>query len=101
MLTLVSTEHDDDAIARTYACDVVVACAGDSIWSNTQNKQVRITGIYVREEDDYKIVNVTHDATWDIYTDTGFEQAVSKLLGYDVEFTEQGMQEDNLASMEA
>jgi len=44
---------------------------------------------------------VTHDADWEIYTDTGFEAAISTALGFDVSFTEQGMQDDNFASMEA
>ena len=47
------------------------------------------------------MIDVAHDTTWDIYTDSGFESAISKVLGYDVTFTEQGMQQDNYASMEA
>jgi beta-lactamase class D len=47
------------------------------------------------------MVNVEHNSTWDIYTDTGFESAISAALGFAVTFTEQGMQEDELASMEA
>jgi len=43
---------------------------------------------------------VEHDATWNIYTDSGFENAISKTLNMDVSFTEQGMQDDELASME-
>jgi hypothetical protein len=35
-----------------------------------------------------------------MYTDTGMEAAVSGLLGTEVMFTEQGMQENNMASME-
>ena len=42
-----------------------------------------------------------HDSTWDIYTDYGFAAAISKALGYEVRFTEQGMQDDYCASMEA
>ena len=34
------------------------------------------------------------------YTDSGFAEVVSKLLGCDVSYTEQGMQQDNYASME-
>ena len=45
-------------------------------------------------------VNVTHNATWNIYTDSGFESTISNLLGFDVQFTEQGMQDDGYASME-
>jgi hypothetical protein len=46
------------------------------------------------------MVNVEHDADWTIYTDSGFENAISKTLNMDVSFTEQGMQEEGLASME-
>jgi hypothetical protein len=45
-------------------------------------------------------VYVEHDTAWEIYTDTGFEAAISAKLGYAVEFTEQGMQEDGVASLE-
>ena len=47
------------------------------------------------------MVNATHNTTWDIYTDTGFESAISNLVGFEVTFTEQGMQDDNYASLEA
>ena len=49
----------------------------------------------------YTTVNVTHNTTWDIYTDSAFENAISKLVGFAVQFTEQGMQDDNYASLEA
>jgi hypothetical protein len=56
----------------------------------------------VREETSgYKDIVVMHDSTWDIYSDSAFEAAISAALGYDVGFTEQGMQEDERASMEA
>jgi hypothetical protein len=45
-------------------------------------------------------VGVAHDTTWNIYTDTGFEKAISDVLGFDVAFTEAGMQQDESASME-
>jgi hypothetical protein len=35
-----------------------------------------------------------------MYTDSGFTAAVSELLGYEVSYTEQGMQEDGMASLE-
>jgi hypothetical protein len=46
-------------------------------------------------------VSVDHDSTWDVYTDTGFQQAAANytnIMG--LQFTEQGMQNNNLASME-
>jgi hypothetical protein len=47
----------------------------------------------VNGEEDY-------EGSWRMYTDSGFEECVSELLGYSVSFTEQGMQENGYASME-
>ena len=106
--------------ARDYKCDVVVDLAGDSIWDCTIDK-VRITSIWIEEgiaglDDDgdsnegYNTIWVHYTAgedleeevegSWRIYTDSGFERAVSELLGEQICFTEQGMQEDGSASME-
>ena len=76
--------------------------AGDSIWGYEGAQTVTVSSIDVYEDEDgYKSISVEHDTTWDIYTDTGFERAISEKLGYDVGFTEQGMQADGVASMEA
>ena len=85
-----------------------VQCDGTSIWGDTRGRTVNVDSIVVEtfEDDvndymrDYKHIAVKHDSTWDIYTDRGFERAVSEALGYEVQFTEQGMQEDGRASME-
>ena len=79
-----------------------VTLAGDSIWGYEGPLTVTVSDISVyTDEDDYTSIYVEHDTTWNIYTDTGFEDAISEKLGYDVQFTEQGMQEDGVASMEA
>ena len=79
-----------------------VTLAGDSIWGYEGPQTVTVTDISVyADEDDYKSIYVEHDTTWNIYTDSGFERAISEKLGYAVYFTEQGMQEDGYASMEA
>ena len=92
-----------------------VKLAGDSIWDYTGPMTVTVSGIKVRYMDpnkDYDTVpegtpgavvahvSVEHDTTWEIYTDSGFEKAISEKLGFEVSFTEQGMQDDNFASME-
>jgi hypothetical protein len=78
-----------------------VTLAGDSIWGYTGPQAVTVTDISTyTDEDGYTSVSVEHDATWNIYTDTGFERAISDALGMDITFTEQGMQDDNYASME-
>lgn len=103
-LTLVRYEIESDAIISEYDCNFVANCDGTSIWGNTKNKKVRVKSIcVVHNIFDGNIVthvSVAHNANWEIYTDRGFERAISDALGFDVAFTEQGMQEDNIASME-
>jgi hypothetical protein len=52
------------------------------------------------EDDGYRKVDVEHNGPWTIYTDSGFAEAISDLVGFQVDFTEQGMQNDGMASME-
>jgi len=116
-LTLVSKEADEDFVDIHYKCDNVRATlAGDSIWSCalTDADDIRIRDIYVNEGvaggdyDGYKHIAVYYtvngeedfEESWRIYTDNGFEDCVSELLGEQICFTEQGMQEDGRASME-
>jgi hypothetical protein len=106
-----ATTHTEDGVTTTtYKGDVLVALAHDSIWDCviTDTDEVRINTISVIEEEDYKSIAVYYtvngeeeaEESWRVYTDTGFEAAVSEILGYAVMFTEQGMQEDGMASME-
>ena len=83
-----------------------ITLSGDSIWDEDNSKNpesVNVASISVIkdiDEDDYAVVNVEHDGPWTIYTDTGFEEEISKIVGFKVSFTEQGMQEEGVASME-
>ncbi len=82
---------------------IEVPLAGDSIWDKdgTNPESVTVTDYTFNEDDEgYVSVEVEHDGPWTIYTDTGFEQAISNMLGMDVEFSEQGMQEDGAAHLE-
>jgi len=118
-LTVREVETDEDFVTTTYTCDVPAGLAYDSIWDCTLTKadDVRITAICMTEGvdggnyDGYRSISVCYtvngfddgealDETWRLYTDTGFADRVSELLGEDVRFTEQGMQEDGVASME-
>jgi hypothetical protein len=118
-LTVREVETDEDFVTTTYTCDVRATLAGDSIWdcTLTEADDVRITAICMTEGvdggdyDGYRSISVCYtvngfddgealDETWRLYTDTGFEATVSELLGEEVYFTEQGMQEDGVASME-
>lgn len=104
MLKLAHVEIDSSYVTYNFDCDFVATCDGSSIWEDTNGKQVRVTGISVTHNayDDTigTSVYVKHDSNWEIYTDAGFEAAISNALGFTVQFTEQGMQEDNYASME-
>ncbi len=86
-----------------------VECDGTSIYSNTLGRKLRVSHI-VFEEDaaDWPIMYiwVHHNGAWTIYTDSGFEKNISKIvsdkIGTPVKiiFTEQGMQRNKVASME-
>ena len=99
---------------KTMKVDKLVPLAMDSIWDKEKEnpKQVKVDSISITnpyepggfldddEDDSYRQVNVEHDGPWTIYTDSGFEKAISQMVGFEVDFTEQGMQEDGMASME-
>ena len=89
--------------------------AGDGLWGAEAGREVTLTGFDVQymnsntyepceEGDDHAVighVTVEHDSTWDVYTDSAFREAAANytnIMGLD--FTEQGMQNDNQASME-
>jgi hypothetical protein len=104
MLKLERFIVESDCTIADYACDFTVTTAGDGLWGCEEGRKVHVTGIGVVtsafEDEVILQVNVAHNSTWDIYTDSGFENAISEVLGLRVQFTEQGMQEDNFASME-
>jgi hypothetical protein len=82
-----------------------IALAGDSIWLNRDGMQyaddiVTITDYKVEETDGMIEVWVEHTAPWEIYTDSGFAKGISKMLGIDVDWSEQGMQDDGVAHLE-
>ena len=91
-----------------------VKLAGDSIWDRDGEnpESVQVSNVTIEnpyepggymdddEDDGYRKISVEHDGPWTIYTDSGFEAAISKMVGFKVSFTEQGMQEDGMASME-
>ena len=82
---------------------------GSSIWTDTNNMVVNVEriewehGFEWDDENEYSnSVNVwvEHSGPWEIYTDKGFERAISKLVGCEVSFSEQGMQEPGKAHLE-
>lgn len=104
-LTLVNFEKDEDCVITEFACKFTVTTAGDGLWGCEAGRKVNVNGITIitnaYDSEVGVMVNVSHDSTWNIYTDSGFESAISDALGFAVGFTEQGMQEDFFASMEA
>jgi len=104
---------DEDMITTTYTCDVEIVLAGDSIWDcdleRVQLKTICVTvGVEDSDYDGYVSINAYYEVdgdaefegSWRMYTDSGFTAAVSELLGYEVCYTEQGMQDDGMASLE-
>ena len=109
MLKITNTTIEKDGtfgLNTNYTVEGTVTLAMDSIWNYDGKDVVTVENIqmYTHFDDDGNDsnvdVNVTHNADWNIYTDKGFEAAISNLLGFDVTFTEQGMQDDGYASME-
>lgn len=109
MLKITNTTIEKDGTFGTntnYTVEGTVKLAMDSIWNYNGKDVVAVENIqvYTHFDDDGNDsnvdVNVTHNADWNIYTDKGFEAAISNLLGFDVQFTEQGMQDNGFASME-
>ena len=105
--TSVETDGNETNTFTTYETEGSVQLAMDSIWDYEGADTVAVSSIQVIKTVDsadtdynYTMVNVEHDGKWEIYTDTGFEQAISEALDMDVAFTEQGMQDDGYASME-
>ena len=110
-LTLAGTETNEDSVSTTYNCNVEVQLAGDSIW-DCELETVTVTSIHIHENfwEDTSTVHIAvcynvngdteYEDSWRLYTDSGFSDAISALLGTAVDFTEQGMQEDGYASME-
>ena len=98
-----------------FARPIRVDCDGTSIWMCTDRvfshvSEIRVISVkdntFLGGECSYVLLEVDHDAPWEIYTDKGFEEGISDLLaeeiGFYVEvgFTEQGMQDEGVASME-
>ena len=110
-LTFTHTQVDGDTTNTNYDCNVEVQLAGDSIW-DCELETVTVTSIHISETfwDDTSTIHIAvcynvngddeYEDSWRLYTDSGFEAAISALLGTDVMFTEQGMQDDGYASME-
>jgi len=103
-------QQDEEQKITEYTVTGKAQLAGDSIWEYEGPLTVTVDSIRevvtTYEEDDEpasKMYYVSHDGgdnSWRMYTDTGFQTAISDLMDEDIFFTEQGMQMDGEASME-
>ena len=73
---------------RTIESRIAIETAGDSYWRESGSEIVSIHSITIREYDmddeHYFDVYVRHDSEWTIYTDSGFERAISDAIGHEV-----------------
>ena len=113
-LTNKTTRTDDYGdgyivVVERYDADGFAQCNGSSIWGYEGDLRVSVSAIEVHnatyeDGDTSTMIYVEHNANgtgdWRIYTDDGFEESISVALGFDVTFTEQGMQDDGIASLE-
>lgn len=103
-----STDDDGDLFEqRAYTGTATLTTAGDGLWGAAAGIAVTATEISIvysgTDDDVFKHVAVTHDCDeqgYMLYTDNGISDGVSELLGMATDYTEQGMQDDYMLSME-
>jgi len=106
-LTLKETVQLDEDTSYYFVCNEQVKCSGAQYsWDYTaEGDAVTVTGINVHERnydgETYYDINATLAEERIVYTDEAFAQAISSLLNMEVDYTEQGMQDYGLVSMEA
>jgi len=101
-------KHKHEAVSEetsgTIKVNKDIPLAGDSIWFDNDIDSVHVTEITMGHPDDvegdYRNIEVGHDGPWEIYTDSGFAKEISKIVGFEVDWTEQGMQDTGIASLE-
>jgi hypothetical protein len=96
---------DEEPINEEPVFPEEVELAGDSRWIEDEmweSDYIEVSDITVETDDDgYTQVHVEHNGPWEIYTDSGFEKEISKLVGKEVHWSEQGMQAPGVAHLEA
>ena len=106
-----ATEAEEDT-TKEIDVNKFIPLAGDSKSDKEGKnpKQVKVDHVVIQnpyddadegdEDDGLRYVKVQHDGPAEIYTDSGFTKAISKIVGFEVDFTEEGLQQDGLADME-
>jgi hypothetical protein len=95
-------------IQQIIKCKIQTVTNGDGIWGCPSGVVINVKKIVITQdayEDegityDIEYIDVYHNASWEIYTDTALPKLISDYLGKKVDFTEQGMQANKRASME-
>jgi len=97
---------NEDADGKDMPVNKDIKLAGDSRYGKGKNPEsVFVTKIEILprgDEDGVAMADVfvEHDGPMEIYTDSGFEAEISKIVGFKVDFTESGMQQPGRASLE-
>ena len=104
-MQVISTFVDETGTTTEYAVDAVLECSGENAWVERVGHKVHVTGVrkveYTDEDGDIPaLVYVEHDSDWQIYGDAGLLEAICTLTGWELDWTEQGMQADGQASLE-
>jgi len=96
----------EDADGKDIPVNKDIKLAGDSRYGKGKNPEsVFVTKVEILprgDEDGVAMADVfvEHDGPMEIYTDSGFEAEISKIVGFKVDFTESGMQQPGRASLE-
>ena len=98
----VEEADDEDEEQKTVAVNGPVALSGDSIWFRDSKSptSVNVGEVTAVITDGWAEVYVNHDGPWEIYTDTGFEKAISEIIGFEAGWSEQGLQQEGKAHLE-
>ena len=104
MLNLTQSHFAEDSVEHCFPVSDTARCDGTSLWMESKGMTFNVDAITIRHlalaDRIVTEVLVSHDGPWEVYTDRGFEQSVSRIVGFPVKFTEQGMQEHGQASLE-
>ena len=98
------THFAEGSVEHCFPVSDTATCDGTSLWMESKGMKFNVDAITIRHlalaDRIVTEVLVAHDGPWEVYTDRGFEQDVSRIVGFPVKFTEQGMQELGIASLE-
>lgn len=90
------------SVSIRLSCHIEILTKGDGFCEAGRRVVVNAIGIDhdVNGHEVLTHITVHHDSLWDIYADSGVEDALSRHIGFSLRFTERGMQADECASME-